>query len=163
MNHKGDLNTFVVILILLGVVLMMIFVSFIFNKTYDTVKPNETFNNESLKAMDNVSITFDRLDKLTFWLLIGFTMLIVISSYLIRTNSIFMPIMIILMFIAVLFAMVASNIYQGSAQSTPELYSFVQAHYPTTNFIMEQLPFIVFVIDIFGLIALFAKKGGQST
>jgi hypothetical protein len=65
------------------------------------------------------------------------------------------------MVFCIIFAMVASNSYQAMVEGSKDIRDLVNSTYTTTDFIMNNLPLLVFIVDIFSLIALFAKKGGQ--
>ena len=68
--------------------------------------------------------------------------------------------MIIFLILVLVFSMVISNVYQNVVDGDLDFETFVDENYPITNHIMDNLPFYIFVTDLFALMALFAKKGG---
>ena len=164
MNHKGDINFPIVMIILFVVVIMLFVCAYVFSKFNDVAQNDSTFKsaNESLKNLNYTEQGYRNMDQTILFLFIGFALFMIITSYLIRTNTIFVPFMIILMIIVVILAMVVSNSYSAYAENESDFSTFIQDNYPITNFIFTTLPFLVFIIDIFSLVALFAKKGGQT-
>lgn len=163
MNKKGDINLPIVILILFVAVIVLFFSSFFFSKFYSAVHYEPAFNNTEVQSsMANTQKSFFNLDNTIFFLFIGFIIFLIISSYLIRTHPIFMVIMIILLFLITMFAFIISNTYQGLIEGGGEFGLYSETNYPKTNFIFYNLPILMFIVDIFSLIAMFAKPSGSN-
>lgn len=162
MNKKGNLDLVWIILILFVAVIILIFSGFFFNKFKTEIEDEGAFqDNETQNALEKTSTTMSNLDLTIFFVFIGFIIFLIVSSYLIRTNPIFVVIMVIILILITLMAMIFSNVYQGIVEGDLEIQEFVESDYPITNFIFYNLPFLVFIVDIFSLIALFAKGGGD--
>jgi len=163
MNKKGDINIPIVMLLMLVAVIFLFFSSFFFDKFYSAVETETAFNDSTTQgAMEDTQTALFNMDNTIFFLFIGFIISLIISSYLIRTSPIFMVIMIILLFIITIFSFIISNTYQGLIEGGGEFGSFSLTNYPKTNFIFSNLPLLFFIVDIFSLIAMFAKSGGGS-
>lgn len=163
MNKKGDINLPMVIVVMFIAVILLVFSGFIFNRFNDIAGVDPAFNDTITQgALADTDQTFKNFDYTIFFIFIGFVIFVIISSRLIRTNTIFVPVMIVLLILITIFAMIFSNIYQGVVEGDTQLQSEVQTNYPITNFIFYNLPFLIFIVDLFSLIALFAKKGGEN-
>jgi len=161
MNKKGVISIPVVILMLFVAVVILFVSSFIFAEFKDVVSVEPAFNNTEVQStLEDTQTALFNIDNTIFFLFIGFVIFLIISSYLIRTNPIFMVIMIILLFIITMFTMIISNTYQGLIEGGGEFGTFSLTNYPKTNFIFTNLPLLFFIVDIFALIAMFAKPSG---
>lgn len=161
MNKKGVISIPLVILMLFVAVVILFVSSFIFSEFKDVVSTEPTFNNTQVQStLADTQTALFNVDNTIFFLFIGFVIFLIISSYLIRTNPIFMVVMIILLFLITMFAMIISNTYQGLIEGGGAFGSFSLLHYPKTNFIFTNLPILFFIVDIFALIAMFAKPSG---
>lgn len=163
MNRKGNLDLILLVIALLFVVLMMIFFSFIYSKVHTEFNKSPEFNTtQANKILDAGDKGYRSLDWTIFWAFIAICLFLIITSYLIRTNPIFVIIMIILLLVLLLFALIISNTYETVIIGNSEIYNLVTTYYQKTNFIFSNLPYLLFIVDIFALIALFAKPSGSN-
>ena len=161
MNKKGVISIPIVILLLFVAVVILFVSSFIFSEFKGIVSTEPAFNNTEVQStLTDTETALFNVDNTIFFLFIGFVVFLIISSYLIRTNPIFMVIMVILLFLITIFAFIISNTYQGLIEGGGTFGSFSLTHYPKTNFIFTNLPLLFFIVDIFALIAMFAKPSG---
>jgi len=161
MNKKGVISIPIVILMLFVAVVVLFVSSFIFSEFKDVVSTEPAFNNTQVQStLEDTQTALFNIDNTIFFLFIGFVIFLIISSYLIRTNPIFMVVMVILLFIITMFAMIISNTYQGLIEGGGAFGTFSLTNYPKTNFIFTNLPLLFFIVDIFALIAMFAKPSG---
>ena len=159
MNKKGVVSMPIIIMILLVVGLMLVMTSFIFSKMKVALQAEPTFNNTDVtKAFNNTSQTYSNFDTTILFIFIGFILALIITSSLIRTNQIFLVIMIIFLIILLVLAMVVSNAWDATIKSNAEFQSFVEMTYPKTNFILGNLPPIIFITDLMALVALFSRR-----
>lgn len=162
-SRKGVISLPLVIITLFVVSILLIFSGFIFDKFKAEVLNEPAFNNTQVQnVLTDTSKTLDNFDRTMFFLFIAFVMFLIISSFLIRTNTIFVGFMVIFLILVLVFSMVISNVYQNVVAGDEELETFVNESYPITNHILNNLPFYMFITDLFALMALFAKPGGGS-
>jgi len=162
-NKRGNIDIPIVILTLFVAVIILFFSSFFFDKFHDAVGITPAFNDSTTQgAMEDTQTALFNLDNTIFFLFIAFIIFLIISAYLIRTSPIFMVVMIILLIIITMFSFIISNTYQSLIEQGGEFGSFSLTNYPKTNFIFTNLPILFFIIDIFSLIAMFAKPSGGS-
>jgi len=162
MNKTGVISMPLIIIILLVASISMIMLGFVWGKFNDAVKDEAGFqDNATQAALANTTTTFANFDITMFSIFIGFVLVLIITSFLIRTNTIFVAIMIIFLVLLVVFSMIISNVWDGIVTGDAELQTSVELNYPRTNFIMNNLPILMFIVDIMALIALFGKRGGE--
>lgn len=164
MNKSGVVSMPLIIIILLVASISMIMLGFVWGKFNTFVQGETAFqDNSTQEALANTTQTFSNFDITMFSIFIGFVIVVIITSYLIRTNSIFVVVMIIFLVLLVVFSMIISNVWDGIVTGDIELQTSVETNYPRTNFIMNNLPILIFITDIMALIALFAKRGGEGS
>jgi hypothetical protein len=111
-------------------------------------------NSASQGALTYTENLTQRFDGILLVMFIGLTIGVLITSFMIDSNPIFIPIYILLLAILVLFAAVVENIYE--AFNTGVLAS-TYAQHTITNFLMSHLVYISIAVGCLSMILIFAR------
>jgi len=159
-SKKGVVSMPIVIVILLVLGIVLVVTSFMFSKMRTVLQQDQQFNTTSVNKIFGASTqTYKNLDTTILFIFIGFILALLITSALIKTNQIFLVIMIIFLIILVVMAMVVSNAWDATTNADSELKAHIVSDYPKTNFLLGNLPPIIFITDILALIAMFSRRG----
>lgn len=118
-------------------------------------------NSLAVEVVNNSMVPFGRFDWIFMGFFVGFMLFTWISAFFIGGNPVFTWIYIIIMALVLLITPALSNVWQiwtANPTTIGELSNF-----PLTNFIMSGLPLYVFLIQIVGLVILFAKGRGENS
>lgn len=121
---------------------------------------NVTAIQSSAATVEVLQASQSQLAKLDLWFLavfIGLTLALIITSWFISTNPLFIALYVIILIIAVVVSMVLSNAWETVSQR-PVFAASVSA-VPMTNHVLSYLPYYISVIGMIGCIVLFAKPG----
>lgn len=157
-NNTGSARDVILIIIVLFVMSIGTFaIHFMFNNTLDKMLEVPIINSsnstrEVLQAGQNIS---NRFDYIIFSIFIGMILALMITSWFIGGNPIFMFIYFLFIIIGTVLSAVFSNIWSDVATSS--VFGANIIHFPLTNYILTWLPIYSAVIGILGLIIMFAK------
>lgn len=161
MNKKGNVMNIGIFMVYLFVAaLLFLIVTFSFGEYADRWRNNTIVNSSqaAVEAVDNVKgLADDRLDYITFILLIGFTLAIIITGYMIPANTIFAFIYFIALVLFVVTASILSFVWNKVTTQAIFANSGVLVHFPIGDFIMTYLPHYVAIVGFIGMIVMFAK------
>lgn len=143
--------------ILLVTALFLFIGNFITNTIMDKVLVHPVMNSSqgAVDTYNTVKTNANKLDYVYFAYFIGLTLGIIITGWLVGGNPIFTFFYVILLIFGVLISPILSNTYE-SVINTPAITA-TSAHFPITNFIMQNLPMFVTIIGMLGLLVMFAK------
>lgn len=161
MNKKGSAID-ILVLIVVALIVVIFFAGWMYGfnlLTNDLItiqsQPNELAN-VSQAATDvfvpvNTGLNFLRV--ISFIIIFGLSLSILISNFLVRANPVFFVVYFFIAIIAIVFGVYVSNAYE-TLQSNSVLGATL-ATFTGTNFFLANLPIIVGVIALFGAIFLF--------
>lgn len=158
MNKRGSIQDLVVLMIVLfalGIVLVVANYSFDAFKTKMVANPTVNSSQETLAVLDTSVTTNHRLDYISFAILMGFVLAIIITSWIVGGHPLFSIIYIIGLILLVAFSAVFSFIWNRIATNNI-LASTVEAM-PISNHILSNLPIYLCIVGFIGVIVLYAK------
>jgi len=120
---------------------------------------NDTNSQAQFTAMKNTSYKYDWI---FFGFFIGLVLSLIITSWFVAGNPIFIVLYFLGIFMFDIVAIIFANIWEGLS-SYPVFASYL-AHLPITNFIMLRLPIFIAVVGFLGVVVMFAKprvEGGM--
>ena len=109
------------------------------------------FNTETTGGISTFNIIFP-------FLLIGVIIMVGVSLFYIRSNPGFFFISLIIFGVVILLSVIFSNVYQ--AVSTDSNFGNTHTTFNVIEFVMKNLPVIVIVLIVVGIIFLYAKPDG---
>ena len=156
MNKSGSILDIIYILVSIFV---FVFVTIVMSNFYDSYKEaiaeDPVFNNtHALYVQEQATLTLNLMDYTLLFLILGFIILVVVSSFSIRTHPLFFFISIMLLSLVVLFAALFSNVYTEIIAS-PNLDD---SNYTVIPFLMNHLPTVILIIGCILVIILYAKS-----
>jgi len=160
MNQKGLMDVIYILTFIFGAAIIFISVTMIMNEMdssmeeffqdADSSVPNDTWN-EAVEVTEN-------FDILVLGAFIALIVMALILAAVIPANPVFIPVYLMLAFVAVIIAVPISNTFEDfSAESS--FQSIVTNHYPIATFIFQNLPIIIVVIIAMMMIVTYAKGG----
>jgi hypothetical protein len=156
-----DMTDIVVIgAVLLGLAVSMFTLAFVFNQAETVLLAESHFNEttESRGAIDHISDITARYDYIFFMSFMGIVLAIMVGSWFLSGNPIFLIVYVILWMIGIVVAVPLSNGWETI--STKVVFGATLSSFPITNHIMNLLPIYITVIGFMGLILMFLKPGG---
>ena len=154
MNKKGIAIELFTILIVLFVLIISVMFTFQFVKQFQS---NEIVTSSGL----NMNITqygvdaIKSFDSIIIFLLIVFTIWVIVASFYIQTNPIFFVIGVLGLIPIIIMSGYLSNMY-NSFVDTGNFNDFTQ-NFTTIPSLMERLPYFILIIGVLIIIALYAK------
>lgn len=110
---------------------------------------------ETVDSFNSVKVVVNRLDYLLFMLFIGLVLALIISSWFIAGNIIFMFVYFIVIVLSVIISTVLSNVWE-TMHVLPQ-FGVTIASFPLTNNLLTYLPIYISVVGFVGIVTMFAK------
>lgn len=159
MNKKGGIEDLVYMMIILFMVAIGSFVGYkVFTEVNDNIQASDLFPTESKEVMNITSNDLSEnnmLDYAFLALLVILTIFIFLLAYLNDFSPAFLILFIIVLIIATLIAVGLANAYY-EFEMAPQ-FSEITADFPMQNYIMQHLPYYIFIIGIVFSIVIYAK------
>jgi hypothetical protein len=157
-NRRGSAQDVLFIAVLLfASAIGFLVIYYATNSIYTALLANAQIQ-ESDAAIEALQAGKDNLAKLdTFFLavFIGLVLSLIITSWFISGNPLFMGIYIVIMVIAVVVSMALSNAWESVSQNAT--FASSMSALPTANHVLTYLPYYISVVAMIGLIVIFAK------
>lgn len=146
-----------VLITLTSIALCFIFAAYVYKSIQPQINGVSLASNESIAAYNAFEAAFPIFDNAMMFILIGLTMGLLITSFLIPTHPVFLVINIFGFMILVFIAAVMSNTYYNVAEMDPLLLNVTQTYYGSTNAVMQYLPIICVALVGLTTIVLYGK------
>lgn len=158
-GQVGDI-AFVVITIA-SICITLILARYVFVKVDEGIKQTGMNTTASNKVFTDMEVMFPMLDNMMLFIVIGLTIGLLFSSFLLPTHPIFLVVNIVGMIILLFCSMIMANLYhdiQMDPSINEVLVNQTAPHiFDKTNFIMLKLPWICFFISLISTIVMYAK------
>lgn len=158
MGNKGSVRD----VVLIGVIMFMFAIGFfvIYNFTSTMTQklvdiPQINQSPQAVEAFQSSQHVSDKLDYVLFALFIGLVLALIITSWFIGGEPIFMFIYFAFVVIAVVISAVLSNAWESFSGNS--VFGLTIAAFPITNQILMNLPLYVGIAGFIGVVAMFAK------
>lgn len=112
-------------------------------------------SNASVVAIESMQTTAARLDYVIFGLFIGLLLGLIITSWFIGGNPLFIFIYFIVWMIAVVISTVLSNTWE--TVTSMAIFGTTIVDFPLTNNLIAYLPIYIAVVGFIGFVIMFAK------
>lgn len=160
MNRRGSAQD----VLLIGVLLFafgigFLVLHFVGTQIYDGLLANSQIqlSDATVDVFTAAKTQLAKLDLFFLAVFIGLVLALIITSWFISTNPLFMSLYVIIIIIGVVVSMGLSNAWESASQR-PIFVSSLSA-IPVTNHVMSYLPYYIAVVGMIGCIVLFAKPG----
>lgn len=151
---------FLMVIIIFAIGVGGLVATYAYNELFDKFEATEAFN-QSDSVMDAFQGGKDvnaLWDYIILFILIGFTLTVVILGFFVDVHSIFFPIFIVILIIGVGLSMIIDHTWtQVSTQTT--FGTLAQDSMPITNHILGNMPMYYVIISVLSMVALYAKTG----
>lgn len=163
-KHRKDQGMDLVYLlgVITSVAITFMFVIFIYGKigvnfhTMNTEMP-ELVSNASVAAYDAMGGGWSVIDGMMSWVIIGLTIILLISEFSLPTSPIFFFLNIFWFIVLRFIAFIYTNVYVGIQQQVPELANITTQYMPYTNTWMLHLPMYCMIVMVISTIVLYGK------
>ena len=118
--------------------------------------PQVNQSQEAVNAFQSSVTTSNKIDLFILAAFIGFVLALIITSWFIPSNTIFMVLYWIVSLVIVLVSILLSNVWEQITQSGNSLTSSVSS-LPITNFLLLHLPIVMSIVVFIGLVVMYAK------
>lgn len=157
-GKKGNARDVILISVIVFAMAIATFVAYFMQNTVVDEMLNITQINSSDKTVEVLQaskITTQRYDYIVFGIFIGLIFGLMITSWFIGGNPIFMFIYFIMVIIGVALSAIQANTWESVSQAS-QFGSTVTA-FPLTNLILTYYPVYIAIIGLVGLIVMFGK------
>ena len=167
MNNKGSARDVLFIaVILFGLAIGFFTIHYMMGETVDRLIANPVINQSSsaVEAFEGIDIMTSRLDYVIFGVFIALVLGLIITSWFIGGNPIYMFIYFIIVVITVVISTVLANTWEMITQGDIAATVFGTASFnafPLTNNLMLYLPIYISIIGFIGIVVMFAKPAIQ--
>ena len=163
MNKKASVQDvgWAMIFFFTAVVLFLV-VTYTYSSVVDKIKLNPKINSSqvTINAFEDTKNLTSRYDYVSVAILLGFTLGIIISGWLVGGH----PIFSVMYFIFLIVIVIASNIFAyvwNTIATKPMFITTVAAKFPVSNHILNNFPVYITVIGFIGMIVMFAKPRSE--
>ena len=158
LNNKATARDVILIGILVFGFGIAFFVLYnVFDSAVDKIVAIPAINSSpaAVEAFQGSQVVLNKLDYVIFALFIGLVLALIITSWFIGGEPIFMFIYFIFIVISVVVAAVLSNAWESFTGAS--IFGLTIAAFPITNHILMYLPIYIAVSGFIGVVAMFAK------
>lgn len=151
----SDVLVGMVVLFVLGIGIIMIYAGL--NPVITGMQGDPTLANSSvaMTALSGATRAINYSDYVFLCAFIGIILMVIITSWLVAGNPLFLIIFILMMILGVAIGAAFSNAFETMA-ANPNLASVISV-FPITVYIMSHLPYFVSVLGFISIIVTFAK------
>lgn len=163
MGHKAQVAEIGFVIVMITVIsLSFIFAAYVYKTIQPQINGAASATNASITAYNAFESAFPIFDHAMIFIIIGLTVGLLITSFLIPTHPVFLVINIFGFMILVFLSAVMSNTYYNVAAMDPLLLNVTQNYYPATNTVMQYLPMICVAIVGLSTLVLYGKGKSNS-
>lgn len=163
LNRRGSAQD----VLLIGVLLFAFGIGFLIlhmvgTQIYDGLLANSQIQTSTatIEVLNAAKAQLAKLDLFFLAVFIGLVLALIITSWFISTNPLFMSLYVVIIIIAVVVSMGLSNAWEAASQRPAFVTSL--AAVPITNHVLSYLPYYIAVVGMIGCIVLFAKPSFQA-
>lgn len=159
-NKRGDFTGVLYMVAMLSAFAMFLLIAgFIATEISSEVKTKLNSTNEDVNAAFDATTNTARNTLSTLWYIMfgGLLLSLLVTSWFIPSQPVFVPIFIVLLVIAVIIGVAMSNAYEAIYEVTN--FSSIASTQSSIFFVMSNLPYVALIIGLIGLIVTFAKPG----
>ena len=156
-NKKADIEgIFFFIVFMLGLALFIIILAYVIPKVTEGMKSSPMNDSEAVRSMfDESDKIIDRLDPVYLIMFAGLIIAIFITSFLVHSHPIFIPVYLLLMGFAIVIGVIANNVYDKFVENVD--LATVAAEQTFMIAIMDNFILILVGVGIISMIIMFAK------
>ena len=159
MNKKASIQDLMLTMVIIFFAAILFFTTTHMYIKFVDKAVNTTAINSSQAAVDSFNKTKDltsRLDYVIFALLMGMTLGIVITAWLVKAHPIFTFIWFIAMVVLVALSAIFSFVWE-KISTKPIFGNLVTETFPITDFILTNFPVYITIVGFVGMMVMFAK------
>ena len=171
-NKKQILEIAFVLFLIVAISITAVLAAYVYGQVRSTINttvatmPNvdkdgiATPNYNAMNAYDKFSIAFPIFDKAIMFIIIGLTIGLIVTSFLIPTHPVYVVVNIIGFIVLVFLAAVYSNTYYAIGLSdgvNGTISNITQYQYPIISLVMEKLPILCAILVFVCSIAMYVK------
>lgn len=158
-KKKGNavLDTLIYIVIIVSFAVTSIALTVVLTNINTDVQADTEMSNETKTVMSNVTVQFPTwFDNAFAFLVIAVWFLVIVLSFLIDSNPVFMVISILLLLVVFILGAIGNNMYDDVATTDADFIG-ASAQFPKTAFIMDHFLIYTMVVGFTLLIVLYGK------
>lgn len=167
-GRKGQIGDLAfIVFTIASICITLILARYVYVKVDQGIKSTGMNTTQSDKVFNDMEVIFPMFDNMMLFIIIGLTIGIIMSSFMLPTHPMFMVLNIVGMIILVFLSMVLSNFFydlqqQNDIQQVLLNTSGSLTSFDKTNFIMSKLPWICVIICFISTIVMYAKGRGEA-
>jgi len=162
-NKRGDFSGALYLIVMISAFAIFLLIAGYISSTISTELDNK-INSDRPEVSEAFNATIDTteqtLSALWYVMFGGLTIGLLITSWHMRTEPIYVPIFIILLVVTIIVGVAMSAAYEELYGVT--YFSSIAGTQSSINYMMNKLPYVALIIGLIGLIVTFAKPKGDS-
>jgi hypothetical protein len=158
-SKKGSIIDIAFVLVaILGLAILLVIAGYIYPRITGQIKATEGIGNDSsaVAALNYTESLTTRYDSLFLMIFIGLSISVLITSFLIDSSPIFIPIYIIALGLLIIFAVVVENVYDKFL--TDATLGATALSHPITLYILTHLVMVTIGLGVLSMILIFGKS-----
>lgn len=159
MNKKGGaMDIFFIMMIIFVFALMSIIALTFYDKYTEGIEGNAAFNttwNDDIETQSRATLL--SFDAILPFLMLGLLIVVIVSSFYIRTHPLFFFISLFILILAIVVAAIFSNVFTNIVEGQSDFQSS-SANFTIITYIMDHLPSFIMLIGGLLLVILYAKS-----
>jgi hypothetical protein len=162
-NKKGQiLQVIFIMIVMVGCGVALLINQMVQSKFFEALDEGGLTTTETNITKVGMQNNYSTLDGMMIFVLVGLTIGLLITSFLIPSHPIFMVFNFFGIFFLVFIGMTLSNLYGEMIAGADAPFGVEAESYPATVFIIQYLPWICCIIVFLSTVIMFAKGQGGS-
>jgi len=159
-NKKGDFTGVLYMVVMLSAfAIFLLIAGFIATEIAGEVKTQLNSTSDDVNEAFDATTNTARNTLSTLWYIMfgGLLLGLLVTSWFIPSQPVFVPIFLVLLVITVIVGVAMSNVYEALYEVTQ--FSQIATTQSSIFFVMSNLPYVALIIGLIGLVVTFAKPG----
>lgn len=159
MNKKASIRDVVLASIMLFAIgISFVIIYFIADTTVDNLILNPEINasSQSVTSFKSIEKIQSRMDYIFLMMFVGLTLGIIITSWFVSGNPVYLFVFFIILIIGVVISAILANVWDDIGIKAP-IFATARANLPITTHILNYLPYYVSILGVLSMITMFAK------
>jgi len=146
-----------VLFLITSIAITMVLAAHVYSEIGKQLDGTGLHTNQSKEAFDKFEPAFSIFDGAMIFLVIGLTIGLIVTSFLIPTHPVFVIINIVGFMILVFIGAVYSNTFFSITNSSEAIYNTTLLYYPATTWILTDLPSLAALLIFITSIIMYTK------
>ena len=146
-----------ILVLILSVAVAMVIGAYLYSQIRPAINDPSIATAESISAYNKIDVAYHILDNTMPFIIIGLTLGLIVTSFLIPTHPVFIIVNIVGFMVLVFLGAITSNVYEQITNSSTIMQNVTATYYPTTSWIITQMPWVGAILVLICSIVMYSK------